>query len=96
MPSNIARLNQRKIIMHGLSQIHSNNAQAVINEHNKAKQNAIAEGHSVLITLDSLGNPDYTTKIVVFSTAASLKAHVLATIPVHAHKNYQFLYGRTA
>jgi hypothetical protein len=82
--------------MHGLSTIQGNNEIAVINEHNRAKQHAIAEGHSVLITLDSLGNPDYTTKIVVFPTAASLKSHALAAIPVHAHKNYHFIYGRTA
>jgi hypothetical protein len=82
--------------MHSLQGVHALNTQAAINEHNKAKQNAIAEGYSVLIQLDTLGNPDYTVKPLVFPTAASLRAHVLATIPVHAHKNYNFLYGRNA
>jgi hypothetical protein len=80
--------------MHGLSQIHNLNTQAVIDEHNKIKQNAAGHGHSVLVKLDQLGNPDYTVTPMVFPTAASLKAHVLATIPVHSHKDYATFYGR--
>jgi hypothetical protein len=81
--------------MHGLNQIHAKNTQAVIDEHNKAKQNAAANGHSVLVKLDSLGFPDYTFTPLVFPTAASLKAHLLATVAVHNQKDWQAYYGRT-
>jgi hypothetical protein len=81
--------------MHGLSTIKSNNEIAVINEHNKLKQNAAANGQSVLVKLDSLGFPDYSETPLVFPTATSLKAHLLATVAVHNQKDWQAYYGRT-
>ena len=80
--------------MHSLSQIHSINAQAAIDEHNRACKAALAEGFSYLAHNDELGKPDVNRKIVVFPTAASLKGHVLATIPVSEINNYTLVYGR--
>lgn len=80
--------------MHGLNQIHSINAQAAIDEHNKACQNALAEGHSYIAHNDELGKPDVNRKIVVFPTAASLKGHLLAQVNVRDHDKLTVVYGR--
>jgi hypothetical protein len=82
--------------MHGLNQIHSINAQAVIDEATRARQTALGEGNSVLVKLDNLGFQDFTVKPLVFPTAASLKAHLLATVAVHNQKDWQAYYGRNA
>jgi hypothetical protein len=82
--------------MFSLQTISYMNAQAVINEHKKIKQNATGNGHSILVKLNAQGTPDYTVNPMVFPTAASLKAHVQATIPEHDQKNYNVFYGRTA
>lgn len=80
--------------MHSLQTIHTLNAQAAIDEHNRSRQAALAEGHSYLAVNDAIGNPDVNQKIVVFPTAASLKAHCLATTKVSDLSNYTIVYGR--
>lgn len=82
--------------MHGLQQLHSINSQAAIDEHNRSRQNALAEGHSYIAANDELGNPDVNKKIIVFPTVASLKGHVLASIKVSDLSNYTIAYGRNA
>ena len=80
--------------MHGLNQLHALNTQAAIDEQNRSKQNALANGYSYIAELDTLGKPDTTKGIQIFATAEQLKAHVLSTIPVHALANYAVVYGR--
>jgi hypothetical protein len=80
--------------MHGLNQLHSINAQAAIDEHNRSCQDALAQGFSYVAALDELGRVDANRKITVFPTAASLKGHVLAQIPVHSIHKYKMVYGR--
>lgn len=94
MPSNFARQLKKDLIMHSLQTIHTLNQQAAIDEHNKACQNALAEGSSYIAVNDELGAPDVNQKIVVFPTAASLKGHVLACIKVSDINNYTLVYGR--
>jgi shikimate kinase len=80
--------------MNGLDRIHSENEAAVLNEFNRKCQNIIANGGSYIARKDALGNVDHTAPVVSFETAASLKAHALASIPVHAINDYHLVYGR--
>jgi hypothetical protein len=82
--------------MHGLQQIHSLNEQAARDEHNRNCQNALANGFSYVAHLDELGNIDLTKNIIEFSTAASLKAHLLASVKVIDHNKFKIVYGRNS
>ena len=80
--------------MHGLNQIQNQNTQAAIDEQNRAKKNALANGYSYVCELDSLGKPDITKDIQIFATAEQLKAHVIATVPAFRLKDYAIVFGR--
>lgn len=81
--------------MNGLDRIHSENEAAVLSEFNRKCQSIIANGGSYAVRKDALGNVDHTAAVVQFDTAASLKAHVLASIKTSDHSQWHFVFGRS-
>jgi hypothetical protein len=69
--------------MHRLAQIRSQNEEAARYNYTKYAQQALAQGKTVIHTLDPQGLAQYDTLPRVFYTYQDAKAHIIAHIPAH-------------
>jgi hypothetical protein len=64
--------------MQGITQIITQNLQAVIHHNAQLRKQALSQGKSVLVTLDALGFPNHDIIPIVFDTRTLAKQYAAA------------------